>query len=644
MRPKRGDYHGRGPAPAASGGRSPPRATWPGAGAAAVLALAFAIALALRLAPLAAWPGGELAADSAFHLRMIEEVVAHGRTPAIDRMCEAPEGRAIGALLPTGLYHAAAAFHRALAPLDRRDARFHALLFTALAGALIVLPAFFAARAVFAHADAAAAAALVAAVIPAHLHRSHAWWLRYDALGTLLVTVHVAFLLHALAAPDRLRALRSSALAALALVTAVACWRVALLMPFAELSFALAWTAWRGATREVREGFTVVVGLSTPLFLLVPWLRAQSFPLSGAWLAAAAATAALWLPWLVPGRARWPARAVVLALALGAGWGAARLFPRPDPYAPMFALLPAKLALAFGGHPALPPITSLALGIEELTSLSPLGLFGPGALSWLGPWLLAAPFLLAWGAGSRRGMAALTAAPALLTVLCAEMTLVTLLFERNKVLLAPLTAVACGGLAARLADRAWGKPGPRVALAALFALCAAVTTWHAAALAISRRPALAPGLGDALAFLRDSTPVNAIVMGPWEHGYEVQTFARRATVMDGLIESPGNQRRIVDFAEAALMPAADSLAALCVRHGASWLLVPPSTHLYAVALAARAPFAAKVLSGAPLNRAEGDRALVQMMVLGRAYPEFEKVFDRGGYRVYHVVGAAGPRP
>jgi hypothetical protein len=329
----------------------------------------------------------------------------------------------------------------------------------------------------------------------------------------------------------------------------------------------------------------------------------------------------------------------VLALALGAGWGLARLLPQSNPYAGTFALVPAKLAAAFGARPELPPIVALELGIQELASLPPLGLLGPGVLSWLAPWFVATPFLLAWGAGGgmRRRLGTLAAAPALFTTLCLAMTFVTLLFERNKVLLAPLVAIACGGLAGTLGDGARGRRAARAALAILFAVCSAATAFHAVMLATSRRPALAPGLGEALEFLRDQTPAGAVVMSPWEHGYEVQAYAGRATTMDGLIESPENQRRIVAFARAAMMQAPDSLAALCARHGAGWLLVPPSTHLYALAVVARAPFLAKLLPGTPLTPAEADRVLVQMMVLGRDYPGFEKVFERDGYRAYRVT-------
>jgi oligosaccharyl transferase STT3 subunit len=602
-----------------------------------VLAVAFAIALTLRLAPLGVYPRGDLLADSAFHLRMVEEVVKHGHVPALDPMCEAPEGRPTAALLPTGLYYLAGWFHAALAPFDKHDARFHALLFTALAGALIVVPVFFAARALFARPAAASLAALLAAVIPAHVHRTYAYWLRYDALGTLLATTHVAVMIWALASPGRRRAWSLAALSALALVVAAACWRVALVLPFVELGFAMLWTAWRGSTRVVREAATLLAAITTLLFPLVPWLRAQTFLLSPAWLSAMAGAAALWLPRLAPARVRWPVRGAVLALALGVGWAVAGLFPRPDPYAATLALVPAKLATAFGARPEASPIVSLELGIEELASISPLGLLAPGVLSWLAPWFLAAPFLLLWnaGGGMRRGLEALAPAPALFASLCIAMTVGTLLFERNKVLLAPLAAVACGGLPLGFGARARGRVG--VPLAILLAVCGAVTGYHATMIVLSRRPHLDGALRDAMAFLRDHTPADAIVMAPWDHGYETQTYAVRATVTDGLIESAENQRRIVAFAQAALSRAPDSLAALCARRRAGWLLVPPSTQLYSPAVLVGLPFISKLMEGTPLTPAEADRVLIHMMVLGRSYPGFEKVFERDEYRIYRVT-------
>ena len=88
-------------------------------------------------------------------------------------------------------------------------------------------------------------------------------------------------------------------------------------------------------------------------------------------------------------------------------------------------------------------------------------------------------------------------------------------------------------------------------------------------LAGSRRPDLDPDFGAALAFLRARTPADAVVASTWERGFEIQTYAARPAMMDGLLESVEVQRRIMAFARAAMDPAPDSLAAVCRRYGAA---------------------------------------------------------------------------
>ena len=137
-------------------------------------------------------------------------------------------------LLPVGLYHAAAAFHALLARAGAPSLQAAALGFTALAGALIALPVFLLALALFRDRRAALIAAFAAVVLPAHLHRTFCWWLRYDALGVLLALAHLAFLVRALAADGARRAALEAAAAGLLLALAVACWRVALILPAAR--------------------------------------------------------------------------------------------------------------------------------------------------------------------------------------------------------------------------------------------------------------------------------------------------------------------------------------------------------------------------------------------------------------------------
>jgi hypothetical protein len=220
------------------------------------------------------------------------------------------------------------------------------------------------------------------------------------------------------------------------------------------------------------------------------------------------------------------------------------------------------------------------------------------------------------------------------------------MWARTKVLLAPFAAVAAAALldagrrappAPRVARGPGARPGPAAlpfALALLLAVAAAAAGWDSWRIVTSRTSPIEPGLAAAYAFLRDHAPPDAALLAPWERGYELEAHAARAAVMDGLLESAENQRRIAGFAAAALARSADSLAAFADRYDATHLLVPPSTQLYGIALLARAPFAHKLIPGIPLTPDEADRTLVRMMVFGRDEPGFTRVFDQGGYRVY----------
>ena len=649
---------------------------------AGLLALAVLVGLALRLAPLAGG-GGDFTSDQAFHLRMIREVAEHGRVPGLDPLSDAPLGRPVARLLPVGLYHAAAAFHAVLAVAGLPSLQAAALGFTALAGALIALPVFLLALALFRDRRAAAVAAFAAVVLPAHLHRTFCWWLRYDALGTLLAIAHLAFLVRALAAVTARRAGLEAAIGGLLLALAVACWRVPLVLPPLEAAALLLLALTRGLERPTAVAFAVCLGVAALACAPVGYVHAQGLLLSRAWLLPLAAAAAGLTPWMHPG-ARTATRLATAAVALAGAWVLGGIAGGAAAYGDVMQIVPARLALLTGGHARVTPIAALLLNVEELGGAGPAELFGPAHLSWLGAWCAGA-LALRWLAAGRPAPARLGVrpAPALFAFLCAALTLATLLFVRDKVLLAPLVAVVIGGLvswalgaetrpSAAAVDRgsagpaarsprregrrdarrgggtrrpaAWSRAARLVSLAALL-VCAAVTLYQSAGLALTRRSRLDPGLAGALVWLRTHTPPGAVVLSAWQQGYEVQAYAGRASVMDGMIEAPRNQRRIVEFASAAMERGPDSLAALCRRQQAGWLLVPPSPQLLTVAIVAGMPFVGKLGAGIPLDREEGDRVLIRMMVLGESPFPFRLLHESGGYRVYRVEpeAAAGGR-
>jgi len=276
-------------------------------------------------------------------------------------------------------------------------------------------------------------------------------------------------------------------------------------------------------------------------------------------------------------------------------------------------------------------MASIALSVDELRGTTIGELFSPGSFSWLAVPFLAAPLVRIVARRRTGGIRArLGPAPALLAWLSAGLIAGTLLFSRNKIVLAPLAAVVIGGLFEALAPTgpAGGEARPRLrrprsrdrgagagsvarnAGRVLVVACILATAKDAVSLALTRESRLDPGERSALEFLARATPPEAVVLAPWDRGYQIQAYAGRKTVVDGLLEDPLNQRRIIGIAGAWLAPRTDSLAAWCERTGANYLLVPPSSALYGIAVLTDWPAAWKTRVGVPLTREDADRVLV----------------------------------
>ncbi|MBI1797931.1 MAG: hypothetical protein HY076_01905 [Candidatus Eisenbacteria bacterium] len=588
-----------------------------------------ALGLQLRLAPPA---GNAFTLDAAGHERLIATRVAAGRLPQPDRLADPPLGRDLGRFLPLGLYQAAALWARAARAIAGFDLDRALRGFTALAGALIAIPVWFGARALRAGPWSAALAALIAVVLPAHVDLTTGPMLRYDAPGTLLATTYLMLGVAAVAAASPARARGLAALSALALLLALAVWRVPLILPpIVALIAAIlacvrppapAWRAWLLAT-----AVALVVAC-----LGLEYLRRQLHVLAPSTLAVIAVAAALHAPALRSERSRPAVRgAIVLgAIIVAAAIGAA--LARGGDYETLGRLLRLRAWLAFGVVRAAEPMTGVLLTVRELQPLPPAALAGPAAFSWLAWWLVAAPAAL-WIAARERRRAWLGAAePAVLCTVgvTLALALLTLLANRNRILLAPPVAVLIGAAAAAFARR----PGTigRIAIVALVpcvALAATDSYRTASALTTERQPEWAATL-DYLRAHADGSPV----LAPWERGYEIERDATSPAFCDGLLESPVNQAHILDAARALLALTPDSLAALCERNGVRRVVVPPSWSLYGIAMAARDPIAETIAMHRPLRGADANRVVVRMMAGGGPEPPFVPVFERGGFRVY----------
>jgi hypothetical protein len=605
-----------------------------------VLSLAVLVGIYVRLVPDLLHPHLPAVSDSAYHVRLVEQTVAEGRLPAIDGLSNAPEGRRTAGELPVGLYAVGAFAHRGLSALGSRDLSWNLALLIALCGGLIAVPVWIGTRAASGSLAAASCAALVAVLIPAHLKRTYGFWLRYDALGTLLVTAHVALAMATLAGAQPVRRRVLAAASAILLVAAVWAWRVSFIVLALELVFAVVWFAVRGAEPALRELWVAIVVIGSAGFAAIEYVRARGFLLSPPWLFAIGLAVVLCLPALHEGRWRFSriaAIAAAAALSLVLGWTHI-----PANYAGLGALLPARLGLSRGHD----PLAVLMAEVQELGGISIWTLaWGSDELFALGVWLLASPVL--WLAG-RPWLTRWRVDPAgaLLALICAGLVAGTLLFERASVLLAPFAAMVLGGLGARLvqapaagqAPASWRSRAPRFLLVAGLVASSVFTGAAGFEQAKSSGSWLEAGQEMAIRFLRDHTPRDAVILSFWDAGYDIQARAARATVMDGLLESDENRRRIFEFDGALMEPTPEGLERLCARYRARWFLVPPLPYLYTVAAVAGDPIAARIAAGEELrDGVDTERVLFHLMVEDAPVPGFRLAFEARDYRVYEYV-------
>jgi hypothetical protein len=195
--------------------------------------------------------------------------------------------------------------------------------------------------------------------------------------------------------------------------------------------------------------------------------------------------------------------------------------------------------------------------------------------------------------------------------------------------------------AARRGDKS-PQRGTRIrrGLAAALALSAIATCAAGIDQALTSGSSVQPSQEEAIDFLRDHTPRDAVILSFWDAGYDIQARAARATAMDGLLASDENRRRIFAFDRALMASAPDSLAALCDRFRARWFLVPPLPYLYTAAAVAGDPIAARIARGEELREGiDTEKVLYHLMAADVPVPHFRPAFEAYGYRVYEYVPA-----
>ena len=548
-----------------------------GAGEALLLLVLVAAGAYLRLDPVRRTGGHvELDFDPAFHYRMLVARVETGEVPARDPLGLPPKGRPVTALLPTLLYDAAAGWHRTLTRAgvrtDLPSLLSSVLSFTAVAGGLIAIPIWAAARGLGLGAWPALTAAAFAVFCPAHVHRSAAHWFRYDALGSLLLLGHAAALAWALGARrGRALALGSGA-AAILVALAIAAWRVSLIAVFLASMFLL------GAflTRRLRPhhwiafapslAAALITSLAVPYLLTGPFLLSRTGALAFLTLGLVLLDAATSLHAL-RGAAGHATRIGLVAAILAVS----AFLATPSAYDRLGDALAWKLGARPGGVAG-----ALLATNSELATAHPAHLVAPDFFSAM------AVLPIVYGLGRRfpRRRPFLASPPEARVSgfrfwhgATAALLLLTVLFARNKVLLGPMLAL----YAALIVEGARGSAarGPvRWLCPALVLVALAITARDAHRLVQVLPARLEPEVARVMHWLRGAGRPGDVLIGDWGRGYATELHAGLATATDGLLEVPEMPGRIEAFARALYATDPTPLSAHAAEVGARFLWVP----------------------------------------------------------------------
>lgn len=460
----------------------------------------------------------QLQYDAAFNYRMTYLLLQDGSVPAIDPLSTYPEGKAVTALLPTGLYAACAAFSKGVNLFSSLPLTTIVLLFCSLCGSLIALPVYFISFELYRSSPAALVSAALAGLIPVYVERTLCYWYRDEILAVPVLFVSFLFFLKLFDASEDRRAFLNGSIAMALLVAAFYVWRLCVLFLVAY-AISLVYLVLRNAKnlRRVAIAGLLLLCVCGILFLFIP------------------------------------------------GFGRSN----PESHYGSFPEAVMEIGLnRLGVRTEFSGFTRLVFDNLELASVGPHEMFGWHMLS------LSAGFPLVFlavyfGRRERTNQRDVVFAFVVLFGVLA------LLVHRNVVFLAPLMAVTAGESLTLVRDPRRGKTVRYAMLAvSLVLLTKTAKDGYRMASAWHRDSRLRGSLAQALTKVQDLTPPGAVVACTWADGYMVQTYCNRPTLTDGLFESREIVSRILEESEAYYSDDESKLWNYCVRHGAAYLLVP----------------------------------------------------------------------
>ncbi|MDD5356357.1 MAG: STT3 domain-containing protein, partial [Candidatus Omnitrophica bacterium] len=475
----------------------------------------------LRMIPSIGNPA-EFTFDSAFHYRMTDDIVQKGSVAPIDFLSTYPQGKDIAATTPTALYHICASFHKLINNFYPLPLERSILLFCALCGSLICIPIYLLSYEIYRNRITALMSAFLSGIIPAYLQRTFCYRYRYEIVAVPLLFMSLLFFIKAFGTANYKKSLFYSLISALLIILASYFWRAYALFLLAYI-IALLYFLFnlRGLYRDKRIILFIALGLT-------------AFAWSGLM-----------------------------------GKNILHYFTLP--------LDTLEIILyRIGLQQDLSAYARLLYFNQELTAVSLWGIFSWKILSLSG--IFAVFYFFSCLNNKNSGPQ-----KKVLFIFLIFFFILTLTFFRNEIILGPLVALTLGeSLTFALKQR---KMLARGLLLCLIIAILMKTGFDSCKLAVTRSgyTALKPNLKQAIAMINKLTPKNAVILCDWPDGYPIQTYCRRPTNTDGMLENPEIIKRIVEIAKIYYSSNEDDLTAFCNKYKITHILISNyKTQVYAV--------------------------------------------------------------
>ena len=459
----------------------------------------------------------EFKLDCSFNYRMTSEVVNNGNVPAIDKLSTYPDGKEVNKLLPTGMYYAAAIFHKFINRFKSVDLNHSILLFCSLCGALICIPIYFISYGLYRNRVSALLSAFLAGIIPAYLNRSVCYWYRYETAAVPVLFFSLLFLIKAFGAQSRVKTSIYSLASTFLLIISLYIWRLSsLFLVVYTITLLYLWMRDNKCFKGKMSVIFTVCGIYIILLLFIP------------------------------------------------GFG----FKSPSSNASSFPAATIKVFLnRIGIRQNFDEFTQLVNGVTELNGVSPTEMFGWMYLSLSGIFAIVYIFMYIKRKGRDAGRD-------ILFVFLTFFLVLTFIFSRNKAVLGPIVAVTLGeSIELVLKDK---RVVVKNVIFCVICLILLKTGYDAYRLIATRHvnTKIEPRLKESLAAINKLVPEDAVMLSYWADGYLIQTYCLRPTVTDGLFESPEIVKRIAATARMLYSYSEDDLWNFCKSYGVTHVLVP----------------------------------------------------------------------